>query len=400
MAAFSSSSGSSFTSSSLGRPPRYSRSYVSPVDPAWTPTSAVSTLSAPSTASSIAPQNSFRPLDLGPHGYQATIVLFQDTADERTVYLGPWEVIGSEQRRVLWHCSYQNEMLEHFLPADIPSDLHPHTLHSRHRQYHDRSDMERYVAFTEPHRVRYVSDEGLCIHDQYMQVRYEFTSVDGSTQFQGDLRRKDMIDFYDVDVIWTNLHGRTDGFGKVKGVGAIQRLKMWRDRYTTSHSLSFLANKTSGLYREYDVHIFDGELRSRDDRANTLRLNVRSRPQSAPGEAPHTRFSFARGVRPRLRSTAHSRQNSSDSNPWTPPSVDIRYLSIQFSSRHDYRRFLETWLYAHSSDRDFQSVPFPPNHFELPSGEMMAGQAAELESPDEQRTSEPVTGPAGSDERG
>ncbi len=41
-------------------------------------------------------------------------ILFQDTPDERTVYLGPWEVVGSEQRRVLWQCSYQNELLEHY----------------------------------------------------------------------------------------------------------------------------------------------------------------------------------------------------------------------------------------------------------------------------------------------
>jgi hypothetical protein len=53
-------------------------------------------------------------LDLGPPGFQATIILFQDTPDERVVYLGPWEVVGSEQRRVLWQGSYQNELLEHY----------------------------------------------------------------------------------------------------------------------------------------------------------------------------------------------------------------------------------------------------------------------------------------------
>ncbi|GAB0132356.1 hypothetical protein EsDP_00000796 [Epichloe bromicola] len=400
MAAASSSSGSSFTSSSLGRPPTYSRSYASPVNSTWTPTSGVSTLSVPSTGSAVAPQTALRPLDLGPPGYQATMTLFPETPDEHTVYLGPWEVIGSEQRRVLWQCSYQNELLEHYLPSDIPSEIHPHTLHSRHRQYHDPSDMERYVTFPEPHRIRYITDEGVCIHDQYIQVRYEFTSVDGSTQFQGDLRRRDMIDFYDVDVVWTNSHGRTDGFGKVKGIGAIQRLKMWRDRYTTFHSLSVLANKTDGQYREYDVHAFDGQLRNRDDRAKQLRLNVRGRRGSASDESPQRRFSFARGARPRVRSTGRASHSSSESNPSSQSSIDIRYLSIQFSSRHDYQRFLDMWICAHSTDRNFQGVPFPPNHFELPSPQMLPGQATELEAPDWQRTLEPVGEPTDLGERG
>lgn len=71
--AASSSSGSSFTSSSLGRPPTYSRSYVSPVDSTWTQTSEISTISATSTSESVAPAASLRPLDLGPPGYTATM---------------------------------------------------------------------------------------------------------------------------------------------------------------------------------------------------------------------------------------------------------------------------------------------------------------------------------------
>ncbi|UNI15190.1 hypothetical protein JDV02_001748 [Purpureocillium takamizusanense] len=404
MAATSSSSGSSFTSSSLGRPPTYSRSYVSPVDSTWTPTSGISTISAPSTGGSAAPQTSLRHLDLGPPGYQATITLFQDTPDERTVYLGPWEVVGSEQRRVLWQCSYQNELLEHYLPSDIPSEIHPHTLHSRHRQYHDPSDMERYLTFPEPHRIRYTTDEGVCIHDQYINVRYEFTSVEGSIQFQGDVRRRDMINYFDIDVAWTNVHGRTDGFGKVKGIGAIQRLKMWRDRYTTFHSISVLANKTDGQYREYDVHLFEGELRGRDDRAKQVRLNVRSRRGSAPDDNnPQRRFSFAQRVRPRMRSTGHAGHSPQDSPGPSQASVDIRYLSIQFSSRSDYRRFLEAWAYAHTSDRDFQGLPFPPNHFELPSPQMLPGLASELPSPSSpelSRSLDPVLEPDDQDPRG
>ncbi|KAL2207359.1 hypothetical protein CC79DRAFT_1368232 [Sarocladium strictum] len=391
----SESSGSSFTSSSLGRPPTYTRSLTSPNDSTWTPTSGVSTLSTSSTSGSYG-QSSIRPLDLGPPGYQATIVLFQDTTHERTVYLGPWEVVGSEQRRVLWQCSYQNELLEHYLPSDIPSEIHPHTLHSRHRQYYDPSDMERYLTFTEPHRIRYTTDEGVCIHDQYIQVRYEFTTVEGSSQFQGDIRRRDLIGFFDVDVVWTNVHGRTDSYGKVKGIGAIQRLKMWRDRYTTFHSLSIWANKTDGQYKEYDVHLFEGEVRSRDDREKQIKLSVLGRRRSSNSEeSSHRRRSFASRMRPRTsRQGSQSSQASQESIPApSQAAIDIRHLSIQFTSRRDYRRFFEQWAHAYNADRDFQGVPFPPHHFELPSPQMLPGQVSELSSPEWTRVLEPVHEP-------
>jgi hypothetical protein len=40
--------------------------------------------------------------------------LYPDTPNPVTVYLGPWEILGSEERRVVWQCSYQGEVLEHF----------------------------------------------------------------------------------------------------------------------------------------------------------------------------------------------------------------------------------------------------------------------------------------------
>lgn len=58
------------------------------------------------------------------------------------------------------------------------------------------------------------------------------------------------------------------------------------------------------------------------------------------------------------------------------------------------------WLYAHSSDGDFQGVPFPPNHFELPSPQLLPGQAVELPSPDWQHTLAPVAEPADSEGEG
>ncbi|KAH7326676.1 hypothetical protein B0I35DRAFT_475301 [Stachybotrys elegans] len=378
--AASSSSGSSFTSSSLGRPPNYTQSHVSPVDSNWTPNSGISTVSPLSSGTPAYIQPSLRPLDLGPPGYQATITLFPDTLDEITIYLGPWEVVGSEQRRVRWQCTYQDELLEHFLPSDIPNQVHPHTLHSRHRQYDDPADLERFVTFPEPHRIRYTNDEGVCIHDQFIQVRYEFTSVESSVRFQSDVRRRDLIAFYDVDVVWTNNHGRTDSFGKVKGIGAIQRLKMWRDRYTTFHSLSVLANKTDGTYREYDVHLFEGDFRTRDDHAKQLRLNVIGRRGSAPEESPARRFSFPRRRRPRVRSTENVNQAGPESGP-SHPSIDIRYLCIQFTHSQDFQRFVNSWGYAHNTDRDFQGIPFPPNHVELESPQIQVQPATAIPEP-------------------
>ncbi|RSL77650.1 hypothetical protein CEP52_003081 [Fusarium oligoseptatum] len=233
--------------------------------------------------------------------------------------------------------------------------------------------MERYITFQEPHRVRYTTDEGVCIHDQFIKIRYEFTTVESSIQFQGDLRRKDLVDFYDVDVVWTNVHGRTDSFGKVKGIGAIQRLKLWRDRYTTFHSLSVWANKTDGQYREYDIHCFDGEVRGRDDRAKQLRLNASGRRHNTGDDHhSHRRFSLAHRMRPRTRTSDSSEPRSMQ------PTLDIRYLAIQFTERQAYRRFLETWLYCHSSDREFNGIPFPPNHFELPSPQILPGHSPDL----------------------
>lgn len=234
--------------------------------------------------------------------------------------------------------------------------------------------MERYLTFQEPHRIRYTTDEGVCIHDQYVTIRYEFTTVESSIQFQGDLRRKDLVDFYDVDVVWTNVHGRTDGFGKVKGIGAIQRLKLWRDRYTTFHSLSVCANKTDGQYREYDIHSFDGELRGRDDRAKQLRLNASGRRHtSGDDQHSHRRFSLPHRMRSRTRTN-----DSSEPRSLQQPTLDIRYLAIQFTERQAYRRFIETWLYCHSSDREFNGIPFPPNHFELPSPQILPGHSPDL----------------------
>lgn len=40
--------------------------------------------------------------------------LFERTSNELTIYLGPWEVVESETRQVVWQCNYQGETLEQF----------------------------------------------------------------------------------------------------------------------------------------------------------------------------------------------------------------------------------------------------------------------------------------------
>ena len=44
----------------------------------------------------------------------------------------------------------------------------------------------------------------------------------------------------------------------------------------------------------------------------------------------------------------------------------------------DYRRFLEQWVISHSADSEFRGVPFPPNHFELPSPQIPPNETLEL----------------------
>lgn len=222
------------------------------------------------------------------------------------------------------------------VPSDVPADIFPHTLHARHRPYTDPCELELYVSFREPHRVRYTTGEGVVVHDHLMEVKYEFTTVESSIRFQGDVRRKDLVDYYDVDVVWSDVHGRTDGFGNIRGMGLVQRLKFWRDRYSTYHSLTVFANRASGRhYREYEIHNFDGELRNRDDRHRQVRLTVRgSRRGSAPDSngSSRSRFTFSHRMRSRVRSGSQGGQSSAEAG-LSSGALDFRYLGIQFSKR-------------------------------------------------------------------
>ncbi|KAK7951172.1 uncharacterized protein PG986_006900 [Apiospora aurea] len=347
---FSSSSSRSYaSSSSLSVPPAYTpnSNLASSVGSNWTPNSAVSAL----TDELSSPPGQLRPLDLGPPGYQATIVLFEGLPEEKTVYLGPWEVVG--------------------MPSPYPADIFPHTLHSRHRQFSDPCLLEQYVTFREVHRVRYTAEDGVATLDQPMEVKYEFTTIESAIHFQGDLRRKDLIDCFDIDVVWSDTQGRTDTFGNVRGIGTVQRLKLWSDRQNSAHSISVFANRSDRKFREYPVDFFEGEVRGRDDRRRILRLDVRGRRGNTTDSRRNPLAAFR-------RHSDHS--HSSSSVPRGGP-LDIRYLGIQFSRPEDYRRFLDTWIVAHSSDSEFRGIAYPQDAFELPSPEIPPDTPYELPPP-------------------
>jgi hypothetical protein len=168
----------------------------------------------------------------------------------------------------------------------------------------------------------------MVVFDQALEVKYEFTTVESSLQFQGDLRKKDLIDCYDIDVIWTDVQGRTDAFGNVRGIGAVQRLKLWADRYNTSHTLTIFANRQDRRYREYQVDFFEGEVRGRDEKRRQCRLNVQGRRGSAPDARRTLSFS---SLRPRQRSVGGRSTHSSSSSSSHNSPLDIRYLAIQFT---------------------------------------------------------------------
>ena len=47
--------------------------------------------------------------------------LYNQGPNETTVFLGPWEVVNTEPRRVVWQCSYAGEVLEHFCKSLFPA---------------------------------------------------------------------------------------------------------------------------------------------------------------------------------------------------------------------------------------------------------------------------------------
>jgi hypothetical protein len=195
--------------------------------------------------------------------------------------------------------------------------------------------MELYLTFLEPHRIRYSTADGV-VHDEYIEVKYEFTTIDGSIQLQSDIRTRDLVDWFDVDVVWSDTHRRTDSYGNVRGLGTIQRIKLWRDRYSTFHYLTFYANQRR-RWKEFLLDDFDTELRQRDDGHKRIQLGARgarrgSAPESSQGRSRNRdrRFSATAIFRSSRHSNPTTNGNTASSSA-VQGALDIRYLGIQFS---------------------------------------------------------------------
>ncbi|RSL87380.1 hypothetical protein CEP52_015539 [Fusarium oligoseptatum] len=302
--------------------------------------------------------------DSGLPGSQAKmygpLTLFEGTPQERVVNLGPWEVQESGQRRVVWQGSYHNEVLEHYFPSNEPSDLHPYTLLTHGRPYVEPTDRERHITFLEPHRIRYIDTEGVCIHDESISVKYEFSSFESSIHFEGDLGRKDLIDLYNTNLVWTNLNGRTDSSDTVY-LTTIRRLKLWRDRFTFRYSFSMYEHSFNRQYHDYNLEDFHLETPHREDRSNGIRLLTLS--QFGDRGPPPPRVYRKRPQR--------RRNNPSESRQWIPLADGMEYLAIVFSDHGARQRFIETWA-ACKTDSMPRYQRTLSNQLELPSRTIMS----------------------------
>lgn len=223
------------------------------------------------------------------------------------------------------------------VPMGLSSQVQPVTLHGQHRPYSDPAEMELFVTFREPQRIRYTSADGKVVHDEVIEVKYEFTSIEGSMRFQGDLRQQDLVAYFDVDVVFSDQHGRTDSLtGAVRGLATIQRIKLWRDRLSAYHCVTFYSNRPSNRrdrkYREYLVTDFQEELRNRDDKHRECRLGAIGRRGSAPNAVRARSFSISSPSswgRSRQRSAERSSDAAQTLTTIVP--LDIRWLGIRFS---------------------------------------------------------------------
>jgi hypothetical protein len=220
--------------------------------------------------------------------------VFKCTIDEKTIYLGPWEIVETEPRRIVWQCSYHHERLEHFLPplSDDTADqsrqsIFPFTFHGKHTQFSRPLEGEQAVTFQAPHRLRYTSQANEVVFDQPMRPTYRFMTVASSLRFQADLRQKALVDCFDADIVWTDAHRRENMYGGAMGIAAIQRVKLWRCPRSGRHSLSVWASRWDRQHKEYDVCAFEADV-CPDDKKRRVMLVARRRRSSdrPPSSSP------------------------------------------------------------------------------------------------------------------
>jgi hypothetical protein len=238
------------------------------------------------------------------------------------------------------------------VPSDNPNELFPHTLHAQHRRFGDPREMELYLTFLEPHRVRYMTTDGV-VHDEYVEVKYEFTTIEGSIQLQSDIRTRDLVDWFDVDVVWSDTQRRTDSYGNIRGLGTIQRIKLWRDRYSTFHYLTFHANQQR-RWKEYLLDDFDLELRQREDRHRRVQLGVRGARRGSASESTQSHRERRFSATSIFRRSNNTPTNGNSSSSSAQNALGIRYLGIQFSRNPNIQTGSDG---KHHSARNFAVLP-------------------------------------------
>lgn len=120
--------------------------------------------------------------------------------------------------------------------------------------------------------------------------------------------------------------------GAVRGLATIQRIKLWKDRFSSQHCITFYSDKPSNRrdrrYREYYVTEFQEDLRSRDDKHKECRLDGIGRRGSAPNAVRAKSFHISSPS-----SWGRHKPRSVGSIPNIPQvePLDIRWLGIRFS---------------------------------------------------------------------
>lgn len=131
----------------------------------------------------------------------------------------------------------------------------------------------------------------------------------------------------------SDTHSRTDSLtGAVRGLATIQRIKLWKDRCSSRHCITFYSDKPSHRkdrrYREYYISDFEEGLRVRDDKHKECRLGVIGRRGSAPNAVRAKVFNISS---PSSWGRHKSRSIGSSSDVPQVVPLDIRWLGIRFS---------------------------------------------------------------------
>lgn len=130
----------------------------------------------------------------------------------------------------------------------------------------------------------------------------------------------------------SDTHSRTDSLtGAVRGLATIQRIKLWKDRYSSRHCITFYSDKPSHRkdrrYREYYIADFQEDLRGWDDKHRECRLGAIGRRGSAPNAVRAKVFNISSPSWGRHK----PRSIGSSSDIPQVVALDIRWLGIRFS---------------------------------------------------------------------